>query len=218
MNELIKTAPKAPAKASRVNVGVLMDRCLAPFKIVHRFEAEFALMKKHSRYADDSFAFFDSSLKTKTPEQIAAARAALVEIIGGIDEKAAYEGFSELLEANKNTDERLIRGLIGVMLDVLAGKEAETNATYIDTMVWMISGERYDRYQVPAAAVAAAVRDIIASETFRPPISDFIKRVKTHHRTLCKNWHDMSYLRMAPGHAEECLDFLDDPTLWDQEA
>ena len=173
-------------------------------------------MKKHSRYAEDSFAFFDSRLKTKTPEQLDAARAALNEIIAGIDEKAAYEGFSELLEANKNTDERLIRGLIGVMLDVLAGKEAETNATYIDTMVWMISSEKYDGYQVPASAVAAAVRDTIASETFRPPISEFIKKVKTHHRTIRNNWYDMSELRMATGHAEECLEFLDDPTRWDE--
>jgi hypothetical protein len=111
-----------------------------------------------AEYVEDSYAFFDRRLKTKTPEHIEAARAALVEIIASVDEQRANEGFKEILAANKNTDERLIRGLIGIMLDVLATKEADGNATYIDTLVWMISNEKYDRYKAPAAAVAAAVR------------------------------------------------------------
>jgi hypothetical protein len=221
MNEIVPMLPpkrSGPSKP-RLDVQAAMRTFLAPFGAEARWSTGFALAKKHDKLVgDNAFAFFDD-LKSKSVEEIEAARAALIEFTRAVPVDAIEKSTEA---AGDKYDESSVRLLIGMMCSGTRAKPGEEGAGYVDALVYTLATNKNSDcgFVIPCplgpAVVAATVRDVWLEEEHRPSIKRFMEIARKHARTLRNTFSKLSDLRSAAGFAVDALERINDPTTWDE--
>jgi hypothetical protein len=195
------------AVGARLDVRAMMSHYLAPFKATEAWKPALAIAEQHKWGIDRDVhgELYALRANESYPGQKAAAVSDAMAIFEAARPVSAIaEAADAVLETMKPPSEPELRLLIGTMLDGFRAKPTEGAAVYIDAMVWMLS-EPESGQPFCAPAIAAAIRQAWASQTFPPSVHEFLKLCSNQQERIEAVHQELEWLCGAASDAVEVL-------------